>query len=51
MIITPKYQAQLLEQLNEGHLIIIKMKAWARSYIWWPGMDQGIKKKDALPVK
>ena len=43
VIIPAKYRAQLLEQLHEGHLKILRMKALARSYIWRPGMDREIK--------
>ena len=34
VIIPPRYRAQLLEE---------KMKALARSYMCWPGMDKAIE--------
>ena len=48
VIIPPKYRAQLLEQLHEGHPGIVRMKALARSYIWWPGMDREIEQAAKL---
>ena len=36
IIIPPKHQAQLLAELHEGHLGIVKMKALARSYLKKP---------------
>jgi hypothetical protein len=33
----------VLDELHEGHLGIVKMKALAGSYMWWPSIDQSIE--------
>ena len=45
VIVPPKLRKQVLEELHTGHLGVVKMKAVARSYVWWPGLDAQIEEK------
>ncbi|KAK3107097.1 hypothetical protein FSP39_007098 [Pinctada imbricata] len=43
VIIPNILREKVMAELHSGHIGIVKMKAIARSYIWWPKMDEAIE--------
>ena len=45
VVTPPKERARAVEELHETHPGICRMKALARSYVWWPKMDADLEQK------
>ena len=53
VVISPKLQQPLLQELQQHHPGICRVKALARKYIWWPGLDYDIEQmvKSCVPCQ
>ncbi|KAG7301746.1 hypothetical protein JYU34_014734 [Plutella xylostella] len=43
VVIPESCQAKVLSELHEPHMGIVKTKCIARSYVWWPGVDEAVE--------
>ena len=44
VIVPSPGQKQVLIDLHSGHTGVTKVKALARSLVWWPGLDSELEK-------
>ena len=43
VIIPSRLQDAILKDLHRDHPGIVRMKSFARSHVWWPGLDKSLE--------
>lgn len=43
LVVPEQCRPAVLRELHEPHMGIVKTKAHARSYVWWPGLDEAVE--------
>ena len=53
VIVPEKLRKRVIEELHKAHPGVVRMKALARSYVWWPGLDRQIEAcaKSCMPCQ
>ena len=45
VVVPPAGRTKIMQELHEGHPGVSRMKSLARSFVWWPQMDQELEDK------